>query len=178
MLTPCTPNQGMQPPRKKPRAADAWPLGGQRYMSQRTLRGSAYRVAPYALALIVAILLGGACNGLPRKEAQTHEGAQSRAEELLVALRKADWGMAARFVYLDENTRARMGIGVGTATEEAMPKIEAWFRKIYGTVRPGSVRSVTIDPSEPTRAKVSYRHEDLDAFTMRFVNGDWFYVVE
>ena len=168
----------MQPPRKKPRAADAWPLGGQRFMIQGTIRGSAYRVAPHALALIVAILLGGACNGLPRKAAQTHEGAQARANELLAALRKADWGMAARFVYLDENTRARMGIGVGTATEEAVPKIEAWFRKIYGTVRPGSVRSVTIDPSEPTRARVQYRHGDFDALTMRFVNGDWFYVVE
>jgi len=95
-----------------------------------------------------------------------------------MALRKADWSMAARFVYLDGNTRARMGIAGGAAREEAVPKIEAWFRTIYGTVRPGSVHSVMIDPSESTRARVSYRHEDLDAFTMRFVNGDWFYVVE
>jgi hypothetical protein len=168
----------VQPPRKKPRAADAWPLGGQRFMIQGTIRGSAYRVAPHALALIVAVLLGGACDGLPRGEAQTLEGVQSRAEELLVALRKGDWSMAARFVYLDGNTRARMGIAGGAAREEAVPKIEAWFRTIYGTVRPGSVRSVTIDPSEPTRARVQYRHGDFDAFTMRLVNGDWFYVVE
>jgi hypothetical protein len=25
---------------------------------------------------------------------------------------------------------------------------------------------------------VSYRHDDIDAFDMRFANGDWFYVVE
>lgn len=147
-------------------------------MIQGTIRGSAYTVAPQALALIVAVLLGGACDRPPRKEAQAPEGAQSRAEELLVALRKADWSTAARFVYLDGNTRARMGIAGGAAKEEAVPKIEAWFRTIYGTVRPGSVHSVTIDPSEPTRARVSYRHDDLDAFAMRFVNGDWFYVVE
>ena len=147
-------------------------------MIQGTIRGSAYRVAPQALALILAVLLGGACDGLPRKAAQAREGAQSRAEELLVALRKADWSMAARFVYLDGNTRARMGLAGGAAREEAVPKIEAWFRTIYGTVRPGSVHSVMIDPSESTRARVSYRHEDLDAFTMRFVNGEWFYVVE
>jgi len=147
-------------------------------MNQGTIRGSAHRAAPQALALIVALLLGGACDRVPRKEAHSPEGAQSRAEELLVALRKADWSMAARFVYLDGNTRARMGIASGVGGEEAGPKIEAWFRTIYGTVRPGSVRSVTIDASEPTRARVQYRHGDFDAFTMRFVNGDWFYVVE
>jgi len=137
-----------------------------------------HRVAPQVLALIIAVLFEGACNGLPRKEAQARESAQARANELLTALRKADWSMAARFVYLDENTRARMGIGAGTAREEAEPKIELWFTKIYGTVRPGSVRSVTINPSEPTRARVQYRHGDFDALTMRFVDGNWFYVVE
>ncbi|MGI0028724.1 MAG: hypothetical protein ACREAQ_03315 [Nitrososphaera sp.] len=147
-------------------------------MIQGTIRGSAYRVAPQALALIVAVLLGGAGDGLPRAEAQTPESAQSRAEELLVALRKGDWTAAARFVHLDENTRTRMGIAGGAAREEAVPKIEAWFKMIYGTVRPGSVHSMRIDPSEPTRARVTYRHDDLDAFTMRFVNGNWFYVVE
>ncbi len=124
------------------------------------------------------MLLGGACDSLPRKEAQAREGAQLRAEELLEALRKADWTEAARFVDLDENTRARMGIADDADREEAVPNIEAWFKRIYGTVRPGTVHSVTIDPSESTRARVSYRHDDLDAFVMRFVNGDWFYVVE
>lgn len=137
-----------------------------------------YRMALLALALIVAVLPGAAYDVLPQGEAQTREGARSRAEELLVALRKGDWGRAARLVYLDGNTRTRMGIADGAAREEAVPKIEAWFRTIYGTMRPGSVHSVTIDPSEPTRARVSYWHDDLDAFTMRFVNGNWFYVVE
>jgi len=137
-----------------------------------------YRMAPLAVALILVVLLGGACDGLLRREAQPREDARSRAEELLAALRSGDWGMAARFVYLDEYTRARMGIASDTTGEEPMPKIEAWFRTIYGSVRPGSVHAVTIDPSEPTRARVSYRHGDLDAFSMRFVNGDWFYVVE
>jgi len=149
-----------------------------RFQHLRRPQHSAHRVAHQALALVVAVLFGEACDGLPRKEAQAREGAQSRAEELLVTLRKANWSMAARFVYLDGNTRARMGIPGDAATEEAVPKIETWFRAIYGTVRPGSLHSVMIDPSEPTRARVSYRHEDLDAFTLRFVNGDWFYVVE
>ncbi|MCI0370141.1 MAG: hypothetical protein L0214_01860, partial [candidate division NC10 bacterium] len=153
-------------------------LGGQRHMIQGPIRGSAYRMVPLALALIVAVLLGGACDGLPRGEAQTREGAHSRAEELLGALRKGDWSMAARFVYLDGNTRARMGIAGGAAREDAVPKIEAWFKTIYGTVRPGSVHSVTIDPSEPPRARVQYRHGDFDALTMRFVDGNWYYVVE
>ncbi len=139
---------------------------------------TAYRLASQVLAPIVAVLLGGACDGLSRKEAEAREGAQSRAEELLAALRKADWTEAARYVYLDENTRARMGIPGDAHREEAVPKIEAWFERIYGAVRPGTVHSVTIDASEPTRARVSYRHGDLDAFVMRFANGDWFYVVE
>ena len=147
-------------------------------MNPGTIRGSAHRVAPQVLALIVPLLLAGACGRAPRDEAHPATGAQSRAEELLVALKRADWSMAARFVYLDGNTRARMGIASGVGSVEAGPKIEAWFRTLYGTVRPGSVHSVTIDPSDPTRARVSYRHGDLDAFTMRFVNGDWFYVVD
>jgi len=136
------------------------------------------RMAPLALALICAVVLGGPSDGLPRAEAQTREGAQSRAEELVAALRKGDWTLAAHFVHLDGNTRTRMGIAGGAAGEEAVPKIEAWFKRIYGTVRPGSVHSVRIDPSDPTRARVTYRHDDLDAFAMHFVNGNWFYVVE
>ena len=147
-------------------------------MNQGMIHGSAQRAVPQALALIVALLLGGACDRVPREESHAPEGAQSRAEEFVAALRKADWSMAARFVYLDGNTRARMGIASGVGVEEAEPEIEAWFETLYGTVRPGSVHTVTLDPSEPTRARVSYRHGDLDAFTMRFVNGEWFYVVE
>ena len=147
-------------------------------MNQGMIRSSAQRAVPQTLALIVALLLGGACDRVPREESHALEGAQSRAEELVVALRKADWSMAARFVYLDGNTRARLGIAGGVGVEEAVPKVEAWFRTLYGTVRPGSVHSVRIDPNEPTRATVSYRHGDLDAFTMRFVDGDWFYLVE
>jgi len=132
----------------------------------------------WLLTLICAVVLGGPSDGLPRAEAQTREGAQSRAEELVAALRKGDWTTAVRFVHLDGNTRTRMGIAGETAGEETVPKIEVWFKRIYGTVRPGSVHSVRIDPSDPTRARVTYRHDDLDAFTMRFVNGNWFYVVE
>jgi len=135
-------------------------------------------MAPPAFALICAVVLGGPSDGLPRAEAQTREDAQSRAEELVAALRMGDWTLAAHFVHLDGNTRTRMEIAAGAAGEEAVPKIEAWFKRIYGTVRPGSVHSVRIDPSDPTRARVTYRHDDLDAFTMRFVNGNWFYVVE
>jgi hypothetical protein len=62
-------------------------------MIQRTLRASAYRVAPQALALIVAALLGGACPAPPRKDSQAREGAQARVNELLAALRKADWSV-------------------------------------------------------------------------------------
>jgi hypothetical protein len=129
-------------------------------------------------ALLLSLSLHGCADGIDRKEQQAREAARSRAEELLSALRNADWSAAARFVYLDGNTRARMGITDGAAGEEAAAKIETWFRAIYGTVRPGSVRSVTIVPGEPARARVSYRHDDLDAFTMLFVNGDWFYVVD
>lgn len=130
------------------------------------------------LALTIAVLLGGACDRASRTEAPAPEGLQSRAEQLLAVLRSGDWGTAARFVYLDGNTRARMGIASGAGMEEAIPQIEAWFRALYGTVRPGAVRSVRIDPIDPTRAIVSYRAGDLDAFVMRLVNGDWFYVLE
>jgi hypothetical protein len=49
---------------------------------------------------------------------------------------------------------------------------------MYEIVRPGRVVSVKIDPSDPTHALVSYTHEDLDGFTMHFVDGDWFYVLD
>lgn len=147
-------------------------------MTQRTIRDSAYRMARLAVALAIVVLLAGACDGPSRQEAEAREAALSRAEDLLAALGQGDWSLAAHFVHLDENTCARMGISADATGEEAAPRIGAWFRTIYGTVRPGSVQSVTIDPGDPTRARVSYRHDDLDGFTMRFVDGDWFYVVE
>jgi hypothetical protein len=135
-------------------------------------------IAPQTLALVVVLLLLGACDRERPQEVQARERAESRAGALVDALRRGDWSSTVRFVYLDTNTRARMEIATDAGVEDAAPKIEAWFRKIYGTVRPRSVRSVTIDRSNPTRALVEYWHDDLDAFRMHFVNGDWFYVLE
>lgn len=134
-------------------------------------------MGPKALALIAAVLLGGACARALGTEGAAPEGPRARAEQLLTALRTGDWGAAARFVHLDGNTRARMGIASRATTEEARPRIEAWFKALYETVRPGPVHSVRIDPSDPTQAIVSYRAGDLDAFIMRFVDGEWFYVL-
>ncbi|HMA21553.1 MAG TPA: hypothetical protein VKO87_12170 [Gemmatimonadaceae bacterium] len=106
------------------------------------------------------------------------EGPRSRAEELVAALARGDWSEATRFVYLDKNTRARMGIANDAPVNEARPKVVAWFRRLYAAVRPGRVVSVKIDTRVPPRALVSYTHEDLDGFVMRYVNGDWYYVLE
>ena len=105
-------------------------------------------------------------------------GPKPRAQELLAALARGDWSRAARFVHLDRTTRSRMGIASGAGRREARPKIEAWFKRMYGVVRPGRLVSVKIDARDSTRALVSYMHEDLDAFPMRYVNGDWYYVVD
>lgn len=106
------------------------------------------------------------------------EGPWSRAEELIAALIRGDWTAAARFVYLDANTRARMGIASGAGMAEAQPRVEAWFKNLYEVVRPGRVVSVNIDAAKPTHALVSYTHEDLDGFSMLYVNGDWYYVLD
>jgi hypothetical protein len=135
--------------------------------------------------LALAFLVTAACNQTSSKlsaaaerQLETREGARSRAEEFVGALRNAEWDRAARFVYLDSNTRTRMGIASGADVQEARPKIEAWFKMMYGMVRPGKLVSVKIDPSDPAHALVSYVHEDLDGFTMHFVDGDWFYVLD
>src|SRR6266540_5760860 len=77
------------------------------------------------------------------------KGPRPRAEELVATLAKGDWTTAARFVYLDANTRTRMGIARGAGIREARPKIETWFKQLYGVVRPGRVVSVKIDPTNP-----------------------------
>jgi hypothetical protein len=129
-------------------------------------------------SLLVMLLARGAYAQDPRQGADTAEGARRRAEALIAALQKGDWREAARYVHLDRTTEARMGIPHSDTRDEARLKVEALFRSFYGSVRPGSVVSVTIDENDSTRAVVEYRHEDLDAFTMSYVNGDWFYVLE
>jgi translation initiation factor IF-1 len=140
-------------------------------VSIKIFEGSLMRHFVSCVLFLVSVAVASAAG-------QTQERARSRAENLVAALRNGDWRKAGRFVHLDGNTRSHMGIASDEGVKTARPKIEAWFRMMYGKVRPGQVVSVKIDPSEPKRALVSYTHEDLDGFHMHFVNGDWFYVLE
>ena len=103
---------------------------------------------------------------------------RARAASLLQLLAAGDWGMAADFVLLDENTRQRMGLPHGASEEDLREQLASWFEKLYRNVRPGSVRSVRIDPKDPEFADVSYRAGDLDGFQMRLADGEWYYTLE
>jgi len=100
---------------------------------------------------------------------------QKRAEELLAVLRAGKWSEARAFVILDNATRRRMEIPKGADERLIEGNVSAWFQKLYGTVKPGTVQAVRLDEKDPNFAMVSYRHGDLDGFEMRKVNGVWYY---
>lgn len=103
--------------------------------------------------------------------------ARARAEALLSTVRQRDWGKAASFVLLDDDTRRQMGIPQNADSRTAQDQAGAWFERMYGTVIPGDVHDVEISTQDPNVARVSYFHEDLDGFRMRLVDGEWFYTL-
>jgi hypothetical protein len=126
--------------------------------------------------LVAGALLGHIACGLKTEDPKV-VSVRGRAEALLTALRQRDWGKAASFVLLDDDTRRRMGIPHGADPRTVQDQAAAWFERLYGTVAPGGVRSVVISEQDPNIARVTYRHGDLDAFIMRRVNGEWFYTL-
>jgi hypothetical protein len=108
---------------------------------------------------------------------------QKRAEALLEVLRARQWGKAVPMVITatgkhDEETRRRLDIPKAATAEVTGAKVGAWFQYMYGKVPPGQVKSVQILGPDQDFALVLYRHEDLDGFNMRLVDGEWYYTLE
>ncbi len=139
----------------------------------RGWREAMTRVVRYLIA--GAVLVHLAC-GVKAEDPKV-VSVRGRAEALLTALRQRDWGKAASFVLLDDDTRLRMGIPQGADPRTVQAQAAAWFEGLYGTVTPGFVRDVVILDQDPNVARVTYRHGDLDAFIMRQVDGEWFYTL-
>lgn len=102
---------------------------------------------------------------------------RARAEILLQRLRAGQWEQASDFVLVDEITQQRMGIPEGASHERRRERIARWFEGLYGSIKPGSVHSTRLDPKDPDLAHVDYRCGDLDGFSMRFAEGEWYYVL-
>jgi len=126
--------------------------------------------------LAIGVLLGQIACGVQAEDPKI-VSIRGRAEELLSALRQKDWGKASSFVLLDDQTRQQIGIPQAADPQTAQGQAAAWFERLYGTVAPGSVQSVVISVQDPSVARVTYRHDDLDAFAMRLVDGEWFYTL-
>jgi len=140
------------------------------------MHGWRERMTSLVRYLAVGVLLGQIACSVKAEDPKV-VSVRGRAEELLSALRQKNWGKAASFVLLDDDTRQRMSIPQGAHPQTVQDQAAAWFKRLYGTVAPGGVRSVEISVQDPSVARVTYRHEDLDAFTMRLVDGKWFYTL-
>jgi hypothetical protein len=121
------------------------------------------------------------CDEATEQEPGIH--VEKRAEALLEILRAGQWDKATPLVITatgahDQETRRRLDIPEGATSEVIGEKVAAWFRGMYRRVRPGPVSSVDILGPDQDFALVQYRHEDLDAFSMRLVDGEWYYTLE
>ncbi len=108
---------------------------------------------------------------------------QKRAEEFLETIRLEHWNEIYKFVIVstgkfDKKTRLIMNIPENATEEEAIQKVGEFFKKVYGKKKPGRVLSVSIWEKDKTIAGIAYHHGDKDGFTMKFVDGDWYYTFD
>ena len=149
------------------------------------------RVGKIGRALVLSGIIGlliGSTGGAEQPVLSASEGdsvavIRKRAEAFLEVVRSEEWNKLAPFVIVstgkgDAMTRQRMGIPENATPQIVGEKVSDWFRHLYSTIKPGQVISVRIDKQDKNLALVGYRHEDLDGFHMRFVDGEWYYTLE
>lgn len=102
---------------------------------------------------------------------------RARASQFISFLQAKDWEKAAEMVLPNDAAFRRFNINKNSpdASQKLQQNIRECFRLMYGTVKPGAIASIHINPDDPKSALVSYHHDDLDAFRMRFENSDWYY---
>jgi hypothetical protein len=142
-------------------------------------------IKPIARLALLSLLAIGVAHGAEAPLSAPDPTAQirQRADSLLDALRSAQWDRAAQFVIVvtgkkDAVTRGRMGISRDATAEAVAKAVGDWFKQLYGTVRPGRVVSVHLNPRDGNLALVTYKHDDLDGFYMRRVDGGWYYTLD
>jgi hypothetical protein len=134
------------------------------------------------LTVVFAVPNRALCDDKPQEQ-QASARVQKRAEALLKVLRAKQWSKAAPLVVTaagkhDQDTRRRLDIPKEAAAEVIREKVAAWFQHMYESVPPGEVSSVKILGPDEDYATVYYLHEDLDAFSMRLVDDQWYYTLE
>ena len=122
---------------------------------------------------------------LPEVQAQSSaiKAVKLRAEAFLETIRQQKWGELTEYTVIeagrdDESMRSRLGIHLDADRATIEKNVEIWFRKIYGSILPGPIISLTIDSNDRTKALIQYRHGDLDAFEMHQIDGEWYYYLD
>jgi len=120
---------------------------------------------------------------------------RARAETLLQLLRDEQWKHAADLVLINAKTRQYFRLSEEVNEKQCRERIAEKFQGMYRSVkstqpsnapgqtrpvghRPGFVKSIRFDRTDLDLAWVSYRHGDLDAFPMRFADGEWYYTYD
>jgi len=122
----------------------------------------------------------------------SEEAVEKRAEEYLNCLRNKNWEGSAKLILiaLPDSTKGPYRKKYIPYNELTQKKLSAEvIRKLkltYGTVSPGSIQSIRLtqkegsvtNPDPGPWANISYRHGDLDGFTMRYFRNNWYTIME
>lgn len=142
-------------------------------MQPRLLETGAIKAA--AFVMLAAFAVAGCA---PNAEEKNLQAIRVRGEQYLSLLRAQEWQEAAEMVLLNDAAFRRFNLpnqGDPVALRNEIAKL---FKQVYSNVKPGPLDSVRINPSNPTLASITYRHDDLDSFNMRLLDGQWYYAFD
>lgn len=111
---------------------------------------------------------------------ETEAKISKRAGELLGAIRSREWTKCVAFVAVrkDTETLRRMGLSKDASSKQIEEKVAAWFKGLYNVVQPGGVSAVRIRKDDENLVLIEYKHEDIDGFYMRRIDGEWYYTLD
>ena len=123
---------------------------------------------------------GVASNEVPPASAEVAAQIRNRADGLLSAIRSRQWTKCVSFVAVtkDTETLRRMGLSKDASSDLIEEKVASWFKGLYDVVQPGGVSAVRIRKDDENLALIEYKHEDLDGFYMRRIDGEWYYTLD
>jgi hypothetical protein len=148
----------------------------------------------FYVGILFALHLNSGCEQDVRVDVETSAkaNATARATEHLELLRAKNWRASAGYILvaLPDNEkgpyRKRFLPFDDLAESKISNEVIGILRSTYSTVSPGNLDSVRITEVEGSVnysdkgpwAKVSYRHGDIDGFTMRLFNDKWYRIME
>ncbi len=134
-------------------------------------------------ASVIILSYSAIAQNASAQENQAEKAARERAEQLLETVRSERWLDVYDFVVIktgknDKETRERMGITGSDSLETVKQKVGQFFKNLYGQLKPGKIKAAKLNDNDKTRVLISYRHEDLDGFYLKLVDGEWYYTLE